>query len=197
MEQVTPRPDEEAAYDLLEQQVRELYGRVIYSHKTHEKAAESDRNKANAAKVLQISLSALVTAGAVTALVVKDWAPMVTALLSATLTALNAYLKNLDPSASAQKHRGAAAELWTVRESYLSLITDLAMRTISIDDARRRRDELQDRLGAIYNTAPPTDASSYKKAQKGLKQADELTFSEEEIDKFLPQALRKAGRQRK
>ncbi|MHA7064077.1 SLATT domain-containing protein [Azospirillum argentinense] len=193
MEQTTQSHDDRS-YEILEQQIRELYGRVVYTHKTHEKAAEDDGKWADRSKLWQIGLSAIVTAGAITAIVVREAVPIITALVSAALTGLQAYQKNMDPASRAQKHRSAAAELWSVRESYLSLITDLAMRAIPIEEARRRRDELQERLSAVYNTAPATDAKAYGKAQKGLKQMEELTFSPGEIDKFLPQALRTSER---
>ena len=41
----------------------------------------------------------------------------------------------------------------------------------------------------IYQTAPPTNSKAYQQAQKALKENEELTFSKEEIDRFLPEQL--------
>ncbi|WP_414859209.1 hypothetical protein [Pseudomonas aeruginosa] len=51
------------------------------------------------------------------------------------------------------------------------------------------RDELQSRLTNIYATAPRTNSKAYGIASDGLKVQEEMTFSDEEIDKFLPAAL--------
>ncbi|MBX9722183.1 MAG: hypothetical protein K2X81_12360, partial [Candidatus Obscuribacterales bacterium] len=77
------------------------------------------------------------------------------------------------------------------RENYLSLISDIVSRTITIDDVKKQRSSLQSELAEIYSTAPRTDAKAYKAAQAGLKNNEEFTFSDKEIDVFLPLALRK------
>ena len=55
------------------------------------------------------------------------------------------------------------------------------------------RDALQARLAAIYKGAPQTDAKAYAKAQEALKRDEDYTFSDGEIDRFLPTSLRKPG----
>jgi uncharacterized protein YciI len=179
-----------AAVRVLDSQIRELYGRCCYSHKTHEKAAEFQRQLASHIKILQIVLSALVTAGAFTAIFEKSWAAIVTTVASSVMTAAAAYLKNADPASVAQRHRAAAAELWSVRERYLSLLTEIAAGLIAAEEIIRRRDDLQDRIAAIYKNAPPTDGHAYGEAKKGLRKREELTFSQSEIDSLLPEQLR-------
>ena len=61
---------------------------------------------------------------------------------------------------------------------------------ISSVDAQARRNELQERTYSIYSTAPRTSSCAFKRAQKGLKQNEEMTFTPREIDLFLPEALR-------
>jgi hypothetical protein len=90
----------------------------------------------------------------------------------------------------AQKHKEVAAKLWDVRESYLSLITDLLAGDVSTTDARSRRDELQEELAAVYETAPRTLDAAYREAGIALKQREEPTFSDQEIDRLLPAPLR-------
>lgn len=41
---------------------------------------------------------------------------------------LNSYTKKYDLGEIAQKHRQAGSDLWLIREQYLSLLVDLAMR---------------------------------------------------------------------
>ena len=83
--------------------------------------------------------------------------------------------------------------MWKIREQYLSLLTDMSGGSTTAEAARSRRDELLEALAAIYPTAPRTTSEAYKLASGGLKENEELTFSDEEIDKFLPGPLRRAG----
>jgi hypothetical protein len=182
---------------ILESQLRECFGRLVYSTKTHEKCADECTVKLGHIKFAQIALSAVTTGGLVTAVLTGDAvahiATVVSTILSTILLALNAYTKDSDPGQRAELHKKTASQLWDVRESYLSLISDLKSEVISLDDARKKRDELQVRLVAIYETAPRTSGTAYIEASSGLKRREELTFSDSEIDAFLPPALRRVA----
>ena len=104
---------------------------------------------------------------------------------------LTGYMKGFDPGAAAQKHRDTAADLWAIRESYLSLLTDLVGGSVSDAEARAKRDKLQAALSAIYKSAPGTTPDAYGKAQEGLQQHEDYTFNAGEIDKFLPPQLKR------
>lgn len=119
---------------------------------------------------------------------------LITAGMSLATVALTAYMKGFDPGAAAQKHRDAAADIWPIREDYLSLLTDILSGDAKPDVLRKRRDDLQATLAAIYRGAPHTAAGAYAEAQVALKQNEEYTFSDAEIDKFLPKALKIQGR---
>ena len=185
-------PAEGVPAGALEAQIRESFGRVVYSHKTHEKCADLLSQRLSRIKVLQIVLSALTTGGLVAAIFGSDEGSIGGLVVSTLLLALNAYTKDLDLGEMAQKHREAATDLWLIREEYLSLLTDLRTGAGGVGDFQSRRDELLVRLHAVYHSAPGTNSRAYAKAQKALKQNEELTFSDEEIDAFLPAALRHA-----
>lgn len=176
----------------LEGQVRECFGRVVYTHKTHEKMADNCAATLRRFKITQICVSGLTASGAVIAVFFDPvGVKVVTALFSLLTLLISGYMKGFDPGGTAQKHRDAAASIWPIRESYLSLITDLRMNHISYEDAIKRRDELQAKLATIYKGAPQTDSKAYLSAQKALKDNEEYTFSDSEIDCFLPTTLRK------
>ena len=180
-------------YDLaLEDQIRECYGRVVYTHKTHERMADRCADTLGVYKLSQIVLSALTTAGAV-GVVVRDetWIEVATAVVSFATLFVAAYLKDVDPGAIAQKHRDAAAKLWNIRECYLSLLTDLPR--LPHEAAIERRDELQATLAAVYAGSPQTNGKAYKEAQDRLKSMEDLTFTDAEIDCFLPLSLKRSG----
>ncbi|EOW2079086.1 SLATT domain-containing protein [Vibrio mimicus] len=177
-------------------QIRECYGRVVWTHKTHEKCKEILDNKNNAIKFTQIILSAITTTG-IFAAVFGDIAIVgyASALVSLLLTIINAYVKKYDLGGLSQKHSDAASSLWNIRESYFSLITDMHSGVVSDDVARQVRDSLQEKLNKLYKGSPSTNVGdAYQKASKALKNNEELTLSDEEIDMFLPKSLRKTSK---
>lgn len=186
-----PSPDTEA-FSVLEGQVRECFGRVIYAHKTHEKDGDLCAGTLRNIKLIQIILGAITASGAI-AVVFSDQIALklATALLSLITLGLTGYMKGFDPGASAQKHRDTAADLWVIREAYLSLLTDVGAGSLSLEEVRAKRDELQTALGAIYKSAPHTTPKAYGLAQKALQRDEEYTFNDGEIDKFLPRDLRR------
>lgn len=109
----------------LESQIRECFGRIVYTTKTHEKCADACTRKLSHVKVWQIVLSAMTTSGLIAALFVDDTlayvATVVTAIISMALLALNAYAKDVDPGQVAEKHKKTASSLWDIRESYFKI----------------------------------------------------------------------------
>lgn len=179
-------------FELLEAQIRENYGKIVYSHKTQEKCADILSCRNNRMKNFQIILSALITTG----LLVRvfkgaEWALIVSTVLSAIQFALTSFLKEYNLGETIQKHNTAALELWDIREQYLSLLTDLKAKLISPAEIVNKRDELQEQLSKTYKGSPRTFGAAYSAAQKALQMNDELTFSDSEIDKFLPKNLRR------
>lgn len=192
MEQHSRTSDTPASRSILEAQLRECFGRVVYSHKTHEKCADILLSRLSTIKRWQIILSALTTGGFIgTFLGAGDSGAAVGVAFSTALLILNTYTKNYDLGELAQKHKQAAADLWLIREKYLSLITDLKMEEKPIESLQRERDVLLGELHSIYSGSPSTTYKAYKKAQEALKRQEELTFSDEEIDAFLPKELKK------
>lgn len=149
-------------------------------------------------KWAQIILSALTAAGAVGVIFAKSSmaAAYATLILSVALLVLNSYVKDLNPGEAAQKHREAASDIWNVREAYLSLLTDIRDPNIPVPNLRERRDELQEQLYKIYRSAPHTNGKAYGKAQDALKNKEDLTFSDTEIDAFLPGPLKRVTKAR-
>lgn len=180
------------AAETLEGQIRECFARVVYSHKTHEKQADLCADVLRNYKVAQIVLASLTTSGTLAVLFADHfWLKGATAVVSLITLFVSGYMKGFDPGAAAQKHRDTAADLWAIRESYLSLLTDLCSRALPDDEVRARRDKLQEALAAIYKSAPGTTPKAYGKAQEGLQRLEDYTFNPGEIDKFLPPALKR------
>lgn len=178
--------------EILESQIRELYGRVLWTHKTQEKCADIIYKRHVRIKIIQIVLSAVTTTGILVAVFGEiKFVGILSAILSAILFGLNTYTKDYDLGEISQKHSNSATDLWNIRERYLSLLTDLKSGTLTVAEIKSIRDELQVDLFNVYNGAPRTISKAYDLATKGLKQNEEMTFSSDEIDILLPEELRK------
>ena len=177
---------------ILEGQLRECYGRAVYSHKTHEKCADLLLSRLAAIKAWQILLSAITTGSLITTILGSSRiGPVVGVVLSTALLVLNAYTKDHDLGEVAQKHKQAANDIWLVREQYLSLLTDLAMGQRPIEELQSERDRLLASLHGVYVGSPSTTHAAYKRAQEALKRNEDMTFSDQEIDAFLPSELKR------
>ena len=177
----------------LESQIREAYGKLVYTLTCHNKIVHRLMSKNNTIKVWQIVLSALTTGSFL--VIISSYeviASIVGAIISISLLILNAYTKNFDLVETAESHQKAADALWKIREEYVSLLTDFDLLEASV--VMERRDDLQNRTAEIYAQSPRTDAKSYKQAQKALKTDEEQTFSEKEIDVMLPNSIRRENR---
>lgn len=180
--------------DILESQIRECFGRVVYSHKTQEKCSDILLQRLSTIKLCQIILSALTTAGFVGAVFSSEnILSFAGSIISTLLLILNAYTKNYDLGEIAQKYKQAANDAWLIREKYLSLITDIKIGSGEIESFQNKRDELLGELHKIYGGSPSTNFKAYQEAQNALQSNEELTFSDAEIDAFLPKYLRKGG----
>jgi hypothetical protein len=178
--------------DILEGQLRECYGRVVYSHKTHETCADILLDSLAKIKRWQIILSAIASTGFVAAIFGSGTIGGIAGLIvSIALLILNAYTKDYDHGELAQKHRQAAADLWMIREKYLSLLTDLRMGARSIEEISQDRDLLLQELHAVYSGAPSTNNKAYCAAQDALQNKEDMTFSDDEVDAFLPAELKR------
>jgi hypothetical protein len=170
---------------------RELYGRVVYSHKTHEKERIIWGDKVCSMGRWNVWLVSLTTLFAILSAVLKPLALLLlTALISAATTGFVLWQANFDPVGKENQHRTAAKELLWIREQLLLLIERCHLESVPAHELQMSLESLTRELTSMYKFAPNTSASAYEQAQAALK-SGEFTFSDEEIDAFLPAALRK------
>ena len=178
------------ARKMLEAQIRELYGRAVWTHKTQEKCADILKTRNHRMKLIQIFLSALTTTGIlITVFGDNKIIGIISAIISAILFTINTYFQKYDLGEISQKHSEAATDIWNIREQYLSLLIDLKSNDVEINRIRRKRDKLQSELFSIYKGVPRTISKAYKEATKALKKSEEMTFSDKEINNLLPNDL--------
>ena len=176
----------------LKVQVREAYGRLVYTYTTHLKQIELLIKKNQKIKYCQIGLSAISTGGFLSAVIINQiilaW---IGGIMSTILLGVNLFFKEFNLAEDIRKHRTIADDLWIVRERYISLLTDFNV--LEEEAIMHKRDELQERTAEIYKVAPSTNSKSYVAAQTALKKDEEQLFEASEIDKILPEHLREGN----
>lgn len=178
----------------LESQLREAYGKIVYTYTCHNKKATRLLKLNDNIKVWQIVLSALSTGGFITTIIFNDTlVKIIGAVISFLLVIVNSYTKNFNLVGEANEHIKTANLLWKIREEYISLLIDFEI--LSVEEIMAKRDELQNRTFEVYSSSLSTDKKSYKEAQKSLKTEEEQTFSEKEIDVMLPSSIRRETRE--
>ena len=102
-------------------QLREMYGRVAYTHKAHEKMADRYIARYKRIKAAEICISALAASSVVLA-VFGDTktGTVIGAVLSAILLGFLLYFKEASLGEQAQKHSVVASRLWGARERLLA-----------------------------------------------------------------------------
>lgn len=175
-------------------QVRESFGRVVYSHKTHEKQADIAFTRHRWQQGVLIALTAVSSGTFLAAVVGLLGDPVLTSLATSSIALLVTWIslgaKTFRFADESDAHRGIASRLWDVRESYISLIADLMSGTLSDAEGRERRDVLQEAAREAYDEAPRTSSKAFTRASEGLQHNEEMTFTAREIDLFLPEVLR-------
>ncbi|NYI26327.1 SLATT domain-containing protein [Aeriscardovia aeriphila] len=172
-------------------QIRESYGKLVYTYTTHHKMADRLARINNSIGVTLIFLTSISTVGLLSTVITNQ---RILAAIGGTTAALslglNIYMRGKNYMADIEANRKTADALWRIREDYLSLLTDFPV--LSDEEIRVQRESLQKRTASIYDAAPITNNRAYRQAQKAIKQEGYQSFTTEEIDAMLPARLHQA-----
>jgi ABC-type multidrug transport system fused ATPase/permease subunit len=175
--------------EMLISQIREEFGRVVYTTVARHKQADRLLKGDKTMRIIQIILSVVSISGIFGVIFSAGALQIVSAVFSFLLLLVNMIMLKSSDQQQAQQQREAAEQLWLIREEYKSLLTDFS--SLGLEKVRAKRDELQRRTNKINSNAPSVDEKSYKQAQKAIKEQDEQSFSDKEIDDLLPESLRR------
>lgn len=171
---------------------RELYGRVVYSHKTHEKERELWTRKVRWERWLGVLLTGSTAIAAVIGAAQSNHtAFIVTSVLGGAGAAYSVYQLSFNACKTESEHRGAAKKLLELRERYLMFILRAMADAVPAATLHAELQTLQRETAIVYEYAPDTSAEAYHTAGTGLKDGEELTFSDDELDRLLPRDLRR------
>lgn len=182
-------------YKMLEDVVRDSYASVVWSHKIQEKQADIYAEKFKKMETVNIGAASLTSVGIV-ALIFTDplWLKLVSALISFATVYITAYFKSFDLQKFITSHKAAANKLIAVRDQYKVLLTEIKLKEDSVENLLARYKELVEKTDAIYLEAPTTTDEAVDKASKALKIKKDNTFTDAEIDSFLPLSLRRENK---
>ena len=94
----------------------------------------------------------------------------------------------------AKAHKEAANKLLIVRNEITCLLTSIKLKEKSVSELEEGYRKLMDKANEIYMAVPTTTDQAVKMAKDALQVTEDNTFSEEEIDSYLPPALQKGGK---
>jgi len=177
--------------------VRQSFAQAVFTHQVQEAAANRNFGYVKRMKVINILMTTLVLVLLALQLANPSCALygiLATGVSIAEITFLIVQLTySFDDKALS--HKGSALEYMNLRDRYRSLITDIMNQSIQETSIRDKRDSLQHEYQQVSNMSPATTAADYDIAQlrlnkEGKVSDEQFTWSDKEIDRFLPEELR-------
>lgn len=177
--------------------IRQSFASTVFTHKVQEVAADNQEKNVFTIKIVNIVLVSIV----LILLIIQAAKPEVLlfSYIGAGITVAEVIFLIIQLTFSFEQkvviHKNSALKYMGLRDAYRSLIADVMSGLASSDQIISRRDLLQREYQVISDLAPQTGSKEYKEAQKrlnkrGAVQGEEFTWSDEEIDWFLPEYLR-------
>lgn len=177
--------------------IRQSFGNVVYTQKIHEICAEKENRNNCYIKIANIALPGLILLALIIQILQKNNPLWIYIGVGLTIGEIIFFIVQLSFNFgdAALQHKKTALILLNIRDKYIGLIADIMNEIMGMDEIINQRNELLNNLNVIYNFAPQTTRKAYKKAQKrlnprGIVEGEDFTFSDEEIDRFLPKELR-------
>ncbi len=182
-------------YNILEDAVRDMFARAVWSHKIQEKQADIYQKQYKWMETVSIMCASLTSVGILSTLFTDQfWIKIVSAVLSFASVFVAAYFRSFDLNKLTKAHKEAANKLLIVRNEITCLLTSIKLKEKPVVELEDRYRELMDKANEVYKDAPTTTDKAVKLAKEALLVTGDNTFSEEEIDSYIPAALQKGGK---
>ena len=166
-------------YIALEDLVRTRYASVAWTHKIQEKQAEICDKKYHILATVNIFAASITSAG-IFSLIFTDqtWLKIASAVVS--------FVQSM-----AKANKETATKLVELRDELQTLILKIKLGEQTISSLTDEFEALQKRMHIVYSDAPKTTDAAVKMAEEALEVNGDNTFTEEEIDMMLPDALKR------
>lgn len=179
-------------YQILLDVVRQNYVSVVWTHKIQIKQADIYASNYRKLQTTNVILAAATACGAVSIFADQDSLvpKIITVFLSFLTTAVTTYLKSFDLKSLEKQHKDAAEQFLVLRNELLHLIGEIHMQEKPVNELDEKFQKIEETLNAIYLSAPSTTDKAVKEAKKALGANNDYTYTNDEIDRFLPPTLR-------
>lgn len=175
--------------------IRQQFAQSVFNHKIQEKAVERINKVNNKIRWGNIFLMFLVVVFLILQLICSK--NFIFASMAISITVFEILFSIIQKEFSFEEkefsHKQSARNFLKLRDRFLILITD-TMSGLDVNVINLRRDNLFEQYEIISNLSPQTNSDDYLGAQKKLlgniENDGEYTWSDKEIDRFLPKELR-------
>lgn len=172
-------------------EIRQTFGRVAVTHKTHEKDAERKARQALMLTWANLIVITVTLGATLVGFITHGTLAQIIAIASAVVAfGFGCIQLSFQPQKEASDHRSSAKALLNIRDEYCSLIAAQNDGTITTGELLQTKTVLSARLAEMFANAPQTSSRAYKKAEEVLGKREGLTFTAAEIDRMLPAELR-------
>lgn len=140
----------------------------------------------------RIILSAITTSGICAVVFINEyWLKILTAIISMVSLFINSYFKVYDLKAIQKHHKKSAIELLELRENLIAILCDIKLEKYNEETLINKRDEVLKKQMDIYKECLDASSEAVTRASENLKGRGDNTYTDEEIDSFLPILARK------
>lgn len=178
--------------EVIESEIRQIFASIVWNHKIHEKHCDINSFWFNILEFSKILSSAITTSGLLTCFFVDEIIlKIVTTIFSAICLFINTFYKTYNLKESRDSHKLTALEFLELKNETICVLSDIKIEKISLEEAISRRNEILTKYHDICKRSLNTCDRAVKKASKALKIQGDNTFTDKEIDSYLPIELRK------
>ena len=178
--------------NIIESEIRQIFASIVWNHKIHEKHSDINSFWFTVLDICKILSSAITTSGLLTCFFIDEVAlKIITTVFSAICLFINTFYKTYNLKESRDSHKLSALEFLQLKNETICVLSDIKLNKIELDEATKKRDEILLKYHNICKKSLSTCDRAVKKASKALKIQKDNTFSDEEIDSYLPVELRK------
>jgi 3-deoxy-D-manno-octulosonic-acid transferase len=140
----------------------------------------------------RITLSAVTSSGICAVIFVDNIRlKIATAIISGISLFISTYYKSYDLKSLQKQHKKSAIELLELRENLVSALCDIKINKYDEEELVKKRDELIKRKIQIAKCTLDPDEKAVDEASNNLKKRQDNTYSDDEIDSYLPNLARK------
>lgn len=178
-------------YQLLLDEVRQNYAGVVWTHKIQEKQTDIYHEQYAKLETINILTASATSCGVISTIFCDSiWAKIIATVLSFVTVAITAYFKSFDIKEMEKQNKEYANKFLIIRNRLLHIICDIHMKKKDVEEINKEYISIMDKLNDLYIAAPLTTQEAVDRAAEALKVNKEYTYTDEEIDNFLPPSLR-------